>query len=189
MIVFKIFLDCINFSKKDWNMLHVVWESSHVRNRLNYSIWRQSITYCLHCSSWLNTGSFPDATASCNGVLKTTEDKAEAPPLQFSQVHKPGPPLTYLPLLFCMLGLAPVLSRASAICAMPLITSAECFLGLKEQTRWSGVSTAPTVAAFTWAEWRIRKMEANSSPGRSEGKIQSHEKRSAVMHQLQHLVL
>lgn len=74
--------------------------------------------------------------------------------------------MTYLPLLFCMLGLAPVLSRASAIRAMPLITSTECFFGLKEQTRCSGVSTAPTVAAFTWAEWRIRKMEANSSPGR-----------------------
>lgn len=79
--------------------------------------------------------------------------------------------MTYLPLLFCMLGLAPVFSRASAIFAMPLITSAECFLGLKEQTRWSGVSTAPTVAAFTWAEWRIRKMEANSSPGKEGGKI------------------
>lgn len=58
-------------------------------------------------------------------------------------------PATYLPLLFCMLGFAPVFSRASAIFAIPVITSAECFLGLKEQTRWSGVSTAPTVAAFT----------------------------------------
>lgn len=74
-------------------------------------------------------------------------------------------PVAYLPLLFCMLGFAPVFSRASAIRAMPLITSAECFLGLKEQTKWRGVSTAPTVAAFTWAEWRIRKMDANSSPG------------------------
>lgn len=52
--------------------------------------------------------------------------------------------------------------------AMPLITSPECFLGLKEQTRCRGVSTAPTVAAFTWAEWRIRKVEANSSPGGRE---------------------
>lgn len=58
------------------------------------------------------------------------------PPLQSNKVNKPrlcG--VTYLPLLFCMLGLAPVLSRASAIRAMPLITSTECFLGLKEQTR------------------------------------------------------
>lgn len=43
--------------------------------------------------------------------------------------------VTYLPLLFCMLGLAPALSRASAIRAMLLITSAECFLGLNEQTK------------------------------------------------------
>ena len=80
---------------------------------------------------------------------------------------------THLPLLFCMLGLAPVLSRASAMRAMPLITSSQCFLGLKEQTRWRGVSTAPTVAAFTWAEWRIRKVEANSSPGSGWGEWES----------------
>lgn len=72
--------------------------------------------------------------------------------------------VTNRPLLFCMLGLAPVLSKDSAMRAMPPITSALCFFGLKEQTRCSGVSTAPTVAAFTWAEWRIRKVEANSSP-------------------------
>lgn len=42
----------------------------HVRNKLNNSIWRQNVTHCLHCRSWLNTGSFPDDTASCNGVLK-----------------------------------------------------------------------------------------------------------------------
>lgn len=59
---------------------------------------------------------------------------------------------THRPLLFCMLGLAPVLSKASAMRAMPLITSALCFFRLKEQTRCSGVSTAPTVAALTWAE-------------------------------------
>lgn len=61
-----------------------------------------------------------------------------------------GPaPSAYRPLLFCMLGLAPVFSRASAIRAIPAMTSAECFLGLNEQTRCRGVSTAPTVAAFT----------------------------------------
>jgi len=60
--------------------------------------------------------------------------------------------VTHRPLLFCMFGLAPALSRASAIWAMPAITSPLCFLGLKEQTRCRGVSTAPTVAAFTCAE-------------------------------------
>lgn len=64
-----------------------------------------------------------------------TKDRSEAPsyfaqPLQSHNIH-----VSYLPLLFCMLGLAPVFSRASAMRAMPLITSAECFLGLKEQTR------------------------------------------------------
>lgn len=33
---------------------------------------RQNRAYCLHCSSWLNTGSFPEATASCSGVLYVT---------------------------------------------------------------------------------------------------------------------
>lgn len=27
------------------------------------------LTHCLHCRSWVNTGSFPDTTASCKGVL------------------------------------------------------------------------------------------------------------------------
>lgn len=67
-----------------------------------------------------------------------------------------------------MFGLAPALSRASAMWAMPAITSPLCFFGLKEQTRCSGVSTAPTVAAFTCAEWRIRNVEANSSPKKTE---------------------
>lgn len=43
------------------------------------SIWRQYVTHCLHCRSWLNTGSFPDDTASCSGVLKWTKERAEAP--------------------------------------------------------------------------------------------------------------
>lgn len=38
-------------------------------------MWR-SQTYCLHCSNWLNTGSFPDATDSCSGVL--VNDKRQA---------------------------------------------------------------------------------------------------------------
>lgn len=129
-------------------------------------MWRWKGTHCLHCSSWLNTGSFPEATASCSGVLPQRRHTAQtlcSPSCAETQCQ-----LTNLPLLFCMFGLAPVLSSVSAIRAMPLITSAECFLGLKEHTRWRGVSTAPTVAAFTWAEWRTRKMEANSSPGRRE---------------------
>lgn len=36
--------------------------------------WSQ--TYCLHCSNWLNTGSFPDATASCSGVLVNNKRQA-----------------------------------------------------------------------------------------------------------------
>lgn len=35
---------------------------------------RQNRAYCLHCSSWLNTGSFPEATASCSGVLDVTNN-------------------------------------------------------------------------------------------------------------------
>lgn len=40
--------------------------------QLRDSVKRQSPAYCLHCRSWLNTGSFPDATASCSGVLEMT---------------------------------------------------------------------------------------------------------------------
>lgn len=138
MIVFKIFLDCINFSKKDWNMLHVVWESSHVRNRLNYSIWRQSITYCLHCSSWLNTGSFPDATASCNGVLKTTEDKAEAPPLQSSQVHKPRPPFDLPALAVLHVGVGSGLEQSLCDLCHAAHHFRRVFLGAEgtDQVKW-----------------------------------------------------
>lgn len=30
----------------------------------------------MHCSNWLNTGSFPDATASCSGVLANNKRQA-----------------------------------------------------------------------------------------------------------------
>lgn len=103
----------------------------------------------------MNTGSFPDSTASCKGVLEICLEKEKDQPHGNDDTKRwISVPyyVTHRPLLFCMLGLAPVLSKASAMRAMPLITSALCFFGLKEQTRCRGVSTAPTVAAFTWAE-------------------------------------
>lgn len=137
---------------------------------------KEFYAHCLHCRSWLNTGSFPDSTASCKGVLKKEIDmKIKITSIMFwKKPTEHGFYVTHRPLLFCMLGLAPVLSKASAMRAMPLITSALCFLGLKEQTRCSGVSTAPTVAAFTWAEWRIRKVEANSSPEVTHGQVENN---------------
>lgn len=69
--------------------------SFYIRNKLTNSIKRQNKTHCLHCSSWLNTGSFPEATASCNGVLKKKRKEKRQktkhtflkspPPLQISQ--------------------------------------------------------------------------------------------------------
>lgn len=38
----------------------------------------QNRAYCLHCSSWLKTGSFPEATASCSGVLHVTKISVSA---------------------------------------------------------------------------------------------------------------
>ena len=65
-----------------------------------------------------------------------------------------------------MLGLAPACRRASAICAIADITSAECFLGLYNATRCNGVSCAPKVAALTRAPFLMRKVEAKTSPGK-----------------------
>lgn len=72
--------------------------------------------------------------------------------------------VTYLPLLSCMLGLAPACRRASAICAISDITSAEYFFELYNATRCNGVSWAPTVAALTRAPFLMRNVEAKRSP-------------------------
>lgn len=59
--------------------MNETWSHCYIICQINWLIQRQIITHCLHCSSWLNTASFPDATASCNGVLKRAKDTSEAP--------------------------------------------------------------------------------------------------------------
>lgn len=51
----------------------------------------QNRAYCLQCSSWLNTGSFPEATASCSGVLQVTNIGVSAAPTR-TRGHWPASP-------------------------------------------------------------------------------------------------
>lgn len=151
-----------------------LWLSLHKDNRSCLQIYR------LHSRSMETfptnvSGLSRDAHLHCKSVFLTSirpdcliPKKYEIPECQLcgttKQASGNGMKGTYLPLLSCILGLAPAWSRASAICAISDITSVECFFELYNATRCNGVSWAPNVAALTRAPFLIRKVAAKRSP-------------------------